>query len=833
MTFLRLAIITSMSLVFVTQIDFIVQRFISELLAQILNTHDIQLIDNSRVNATFQNSKIEPQTVGVIPLVRPAPVDLQDTLPKDFLATRQTPRRTGKREILLVSSSTKIEQRYLMNLPRDGGFELYEVEFRKVSGVNGSQLLGNSSQINATQAQSLVNTFKITFKSNSLSEVILADGSKAEFSANKAIIKNSNGQVIETIQLSIATRQNAPSNLYLTNSKSLNKPARELRNNVSSVQLAQGASCQDTARSTMNNSTTLMATWVEQFSQSKDARTKVVRWALAYGTEAIKSNTIPKEDSLQDMACRQPVRCGERRIAGASEVRTDLFEVPPGARAGDIKLKYEFFTIPDRIEMYYEQGDKPFFQLPPTSGQGSVSVPEPPKGAEYVGVTIRGNPDPDTRWWYEVSCSVQPYQLEITGIDRWWATVGDKPIDVTLNVNVPKGRYGITVDFGLVNHWKLKNSQATIDGKPFSQELNPFPDLGIIDLGELEAGKHQIKISGFQIPNNPFVEEITFHLSGKNESGKKVSDKLVALFIADRPEVTRSEYLVQGSPRPLKGVQELVDYFAPVLYFEKEDSVQFPYDAATTFNSQSKKSDLENRRSEEKQSRPVREGDRKTYICLGIKRRSDCSPFTFGKNKNFGKVYASVLEKPQTQDELAINYYFFYPISDWGDKQNCTPKCNTHEGDWEGITLFLKKNGNQWTLDRAAYAQHTDPPKRIKLDELRFFNGSSHPEVYVGLGGHASYPNPDTYDGRGTLWRVEKHRGQKTPWLAQGRVEYLPRVGYLNANHWLLFSGRWGDPELGGLGSSAPHGPLFLEVSLTGRGDSNVGRRWLNPWDWE
>ncbi|TBR57653.1 hypothetical protein B4U84_16860 [Westiellopsis prolifica IICB1] len=337
------------------------------------------------------------------------------------------------------------------------------------------------------------------------------------------------------------------------------------------------------------------------------------------------------------------------------------------------------------------------------------------------------------------------------------------------------------------------------------------------------------------MPNQPFVEEIKFQLFSKDSQKK---DELVALFVAERPEIsnTNQVYPVQSDPTGktgkiinLKGVEELVNYFAPVLYFESEDEIKFPYDAKEIVLSPSYQ---KRSRTKDGKERKSRKGDSETYFDLA-------PPFPSSAT---GKVYASVLNNSKI-NELAINYYFFYPLSNWAAHGGY----NTHQGDWEGITLFLKSDGKQWILNRAAYAQHLDPPKTIGLDRLRFFKNSNHPEVYVGLGGHASYPNPDE-----TNWttlpdrkleipntrRSESHRGTNL-WQSQGHVEYLPRVSNsLNTKHsWLLYSGCWGLPDLDGDGSgidgdAAPRGPAFLEVTLTGRGDGNVGLRWLDPWKW-
>ena len=89
--------------------------------------------------------------------------------------------------------------------------------------------------------------------------------------------------------------------------------------------------------------------------------------------------------------------------------------------------------------------------------------------------------------------------------------------------------------------------------------------------------------------------------------------------------------------------------------------------------------------------------------------------------------------------------------------------------------------------------------------------------VYVGLGGHASYPQPGA-----TWWPAyayEYHRGNGEKFIPDSdNVHYLPRVGNDNAPDWLRYSGRWGDEDLknDGVGNTdgdtAPRGPAFLDL---------------------
>jgi hypothetical protein len=308
--------------------------------------------------------------------------------------------------------------------------------------------------------------------------------------------------------------------------------------------------------------------------------------------------------------------------------------------------------------------------------------------------------------------------------------------------------------------------------------------------------------------------------------------------VADNPESVRASYKIEGINKSLTH-NELIDHFAPTLYFEKDDLVQFPYNASTMYGSK-KISKLDRNSS-------IARGDSETYLD-GVAAR----PYPQGD-----KAYASILEKDivtirdknggrDSVRELAINYYFFYPISDWGKHGGF----NTHEGDWEGITVFLRQVNSQFVPNRIAYAQHLNP-KLIPWNQVSLQENSSHSKVFVGLGGHASYPNSGITNVRVPVLNVrredrvdkpsksttiatlpELHRGGISPVSLQGKIEYLPHVSQHNSNHWLFYSGHWGHPKLAGMGSNAPKGPLYLDTNISYKESVGRGVRWLDPWAW-
>jgi WD40 repeat protein len=152
--------------------------------------------------------------------------------------------------------------------------------------------------------------------------------------------------------------------------------------------------------------------------------------------------------------------------------------------------------------------------------------------------------------------------------------------------------------------------------------------------------------------------------------------------------------------------------------------------------------------------------------------------------------------------------------------------------------------------------------------------------VFVGLGGHASYPKSGISElSICTKFKIptsidpsceEKHQGGKIYNLhdnlslisssdpkSREVVEYLPRVGVekiedLGDKSWLLYPGTWGNPkncitrlplDIGC--PSAPRGPAFLDLKkISGISQPisiiagptwesfGLGERWLNPWEW-
>jgi hypothetical protein len=347
-----------------------------------------------------------PSQIAIPPIIRPAETNLylQNALPKDFRISSQIPYSSGKQEILLVSPSTGAEQLYTFNVPGSRSFQLFEVEYKKVSAIDFSSLTSTDSLIvNPEQIKSVLNRFKITFANNSLSKITLSDGTTANFSAGQAIIKSPQGQTLETVQIS----QNdfIDKNIFVSQERDkMNKNIEDNTTNKNTNLLAKNSesACQAAVSSSLNGISDNLGQWGNKLTTSNYPITKSIGWAISFGSGAIKSNISTKNPMLQEVNCRPPVQCEEQRVSGGSEIRTDLFQVAKGANR-KVNLKFEFFEIPDRIELYFDGKLIPP-PIGPQSGPGTRSF-DLPASAEYVGVKLIGNDNINTRWWSVISCS--------------------------------------------------------------------------------------------------------------------------------------------------------------------------------------------------------------------------------------------------------------------------------------------------------------------------------------------------------------------------------------------------------------------------------------------
>lgn len=335
--------------------------------------------------------------LAVPPIIRTFPFCV--TIPDDLKIERQTPLSSGRQEILWVSPSTGMQQTYQVNLPGASSFTLYEAEFKNVSGLIGEFMPNSDNADNTSPAPRALNrNFSLTFSRNRLSRLVLADGSYAEFVANSVTIFSPQGTELETIPLSQAERPSSVSVAPFSLTKDL-----ESNETYSSQQLSQAnAVCQQKTKGTVRDVAEDMRRKGDAISaNSSSPRSRVLGGTLSFGAEAIEENLAKQSENLPKVICKQPIRCGQQRVSGESETRTDLFQIDRRA-SQQVTLEYDFFKIPDRLEIWYdgERVDEVGF----TSGSGVHTI-SLPGNSDYVGVKLIGNSNPETLWWYTISCA--------------------------------------------------------------------------------------------------------------------------------------------------------------------------------------------------------------------------------------------------------------------------------------------------------------------------------------------------------------------------------------------------------------------------------------------
>ncbi len=166
---------------------------------------------------------------------------------------------------------------------------------------------------------------------------------------------------------------------------------------------------------------------------------------------------------------------------------------------------------------------------------------------------------------------------------------------------------------------------------------------------------------------------------------------------------------------------------------------------------------------------------------------------------NTAVVYVHVRKPAHHAKGYDIQYWFFYPYS---GPLIGGPVGGAHEGDWEHVTVRVDQSLRH--IKKIFYAAHDSEGRWLRPSQIRFQH-KTHPVVYSGRWGHASYARPGvhargmlpadhTADG-GAVWQTWK----KFKIVAD---ESGPRSGI----NWLRYAGRWG--EVGAL-FSGPRGPAF------------------------
>jgi hypothetical protein len=418
----------------------------------------------------------------------------------------------------------------------------------------------------------------------------------------------------------------------------------------------------------------------------------------------------------------------------------------------------------------------------------------------------------------------------ILGLDRWWATAGSAEPFV-LHWTARFGEAGdadaevVTQVLMAGTGWTL-GPDATIEmlgsGVAPSRAL-PLAHGIACRWGTLPPGTYTFRISGVRVPATPQVGGAQFW---STFDGRRT--KLVADMVADLPD--------DGA-----AFDAVVAQYAPVLHMNPGDEPG-PARVEMTWGPEGAPLDA---CPSWALGAPVTgdvsgQLDLSRFIPAALAANWPLPPTPSPRARTWkvalppdvATIYASVVHR---EPELAVNYYFHYRRNDWRDYGGY----NNHEGDWEGITVFLRRPTpvDAWVPDRVAYSQHVRVGGFGGGQVVPWDPAWTRPHVYVGLGGHASYPQAGTtclsVFSISDPVRPEVHEGGVV--LDAARVVRLPRVGELEPGpgpwQWLVFPGKWGRVT-GVAGGDGPHGPVFLERTLEILSTDPVGRRWLDPWAW-
>lgn len=360
-------------------------------------THLSELNRVGAAQAVIPNG-LESQEIAIPPIIREAPINLQNSLADDFIVSRQTPYDSGRNEVLIVSPSTGTEQRFEINLPTGNGFQLYEASFDKVRITDASEIVESA---NPVEVEAMLESFSIGFNTGNLaSKVTLADGSRVEFLENEALVYAADGAEIETIPLSSSSLPSSNSMLALKSSY----------NKLPGNTLAQASGCESGIRNQIYAASQDVGRKSNALRGARSPQGRAASWVSAFGKRALEDSLVAetRNQTLQEIACVPPIECNEQQdYEGASEIRTDLFKIP-GTAGQQVDINYQFYDIPDRMEIYY-QGEL-VDSIPrgggQTNGSSQLSV-QLPGGADFVGVKLIGNEDEGTRWNYTISCSAE------------------------------------------------------------------------------------------------------------------------------------------------------------------------------------------------------------------------------------------------------------------------------------------------------------------------------------------------------------------------------------------------------------------------------------------
>ncbi|GEM_PF-5256728 len=344
---------------------------------------------NQSENITQENL----EEIAIPPLIRPPQVNLnfQSAMPNDFRISGQIPNNNnGTLEIVMDSPSTGTEQIYTFNLP-DQPFELHKIKYRNVSGLDFSQLTGTTSfLVDPAEIQSVLNNFQVDLNNNSPAKVSLANGTYGEFINNQLILKSPDGTILDQVNISDSNSEQAE---IFANKSTLKSPEIIAQN--------YSNSCENNANYNLNNIITILQNAGNKLAVKNNNTVKNIGIAVSLVAQTLKHNLDNLQTNLPQKICESVVQCGQQQtVSGGQQITTYLFSSPTGSDRR-VNLEYEFYDIPDRIQLLsdgiiiFEDGPQPGY----AAEQFTL-----PDNARYVGVRIIAELY-NTRWWFNITCS--------------------------------------------------------------------------------------------------------------------------------------------------------------------------------------------------------------------------------------------------------------------------------------------------------------------------------------------------------------------------------------------------------------------------------------------
>ena len=420
-------------------------------------------------------------------------------------------------------------------------------------------------------------------------------------------------------------------------------------------------------------------------------------------------------------------------------------------------------------------------------------------------------------------------------LERWWATAGDPPLTITWSVTLTESSgtsYQLSVDMQESSDWiLLPGTVVTVDGgdlsSPLVGSLQPVPVVNVVYtalIGPLDPGEYSVSFA-VPVPVQADVGAVQLMLVANGTTSHR---RLEGFLIADHQEQF-TPFIVTapgGGTQPISSAQQLVSLFAPALHFDSiSERFQEPLDAQGVLDNPLAFLGVNRGNSEQE---------------MDLSRYDDA---VFGAQAIYGSVLDRAGVVPSRCEpsstlpaaEIAVSYWFYYPAEQLGRAQRIQhPRRGLGRCDCVSAPEWIRVPSEPGRI-RAAFEELLGiDAGDLRLDggetvcwPLVELNAGGGPLVFVGLGGHASYPESGM-----TFWvtpalpdpiRPEYHRGFLP--VVTAPAQYLGRVGGEAAANWLLYPGTWG-ANVSGPGNAAPSGPAFQP-----HGDAR-GLRWLDPWDW-